>query len=405
MSQSKIIGTVEIGTSKTMVLIGELIVGRSCNIIGRGSTSSHGLKKGMIMDLKAASNSVHAAVLAAEKSAQVTLDSIYLSQTGRHLQGMWNTGTASVSRSDGIVGETDIKRAEEDAKCKELPPDRVYIHHMRNPYLLDGREVIDPLHMEGRRLEVGYWSVTGEERKIGDQLRVLNGFGIQVEDMIISSIASGNVVTDDGEKTAGVLVLDIGCGTTDYVVYKEGYIVQTGVIHVGGDHLTNDLSLGLRISRKNAEYLKTEYGKAMTDKRDKEERVWLFGDYTIGDRKFPRAAIYQILNARVEELFKIVRREVGKKCNPDFLAAGAVLTGGTSRLPMIEEVAGEQLGIEARLGESPDWVRDDLRGPENSTVLGLMHYALIGHQDSDSPQASSRGLFRKMARILNLNFS
>jgi cell division protein FtsA len=258
--------------------------------------------------------------------------------------------------------------------------------------------------MKGSRLEVGYWSVTGDESRIADQLRIFNGFGIQVEDMIISSIASGSMVADEGEKNAGVLVLDIGCGTTDFVVYKDGHIVQTGVIPVGGDHLTNDLSIGLRVNRKHAEYLKTNYGKAMVDKADRNEKVWLIGDFTIGDRNLPRNSIYQILQARVEELFKIVRKAVGKRCNPDFLAAGAVLTGGTSQLPLIAEAGSEQLAIPVRVGENPEWVRDDLRGPAYSTALGLMHYALTGHEEAEA-HTSSQGLFRKVARILNLNFS
>lgn len=404
MSQSKIIGAVEIGTSKTTVLVGELIVGRSCNIIGKGGSSSQGLKKGEIMDLKAASNSVHAAIIAAEKSAQVTLDSVYLSQTGRHLRGSLAEGASSVSHSDGIVSAADIRRAEEDAKCKQLPPDRVYIHHIRNPYLLDGQVVADPMHMKGNRLEVGYWSVTGEEPRIADQLRIFNGFGIQVDDMIISSIASGSMVADEGEKEAGVLVLDIGCGTTDFVVYKDGHILQTGVIPVGGDHLTNDLSIGLRVNRKHAEYLKVNYGKAVVDKKDRNEKVWLIGDYTIGDRNLPRHSIHRVLQARVEELFKVVRQSVGKRCNNAYLPAGVVLTGGTSQLPMIADVAHEQLGLSARLGENPEWVREDLRGPTYSTALGLMHYALTGHEASQEGQPNP-GLFRKVARILNLNFS
>lgn len=404
MNQSKIIGSVEIGTAKTTVLVGELIVGRSCNIIGKGFSSSQGLKKGEITDLKAASNSVHAAIIAAEKSAQVTLEAVYLAQSGRHLRGSWSEGGSSVSHSDGIVTQADIRRAEEDAKNRQLPPDRVYIHHIRNPFLLDGKAVQDPIHMQGNRLEVGYWSVTGEERRIADQLRIFNGFGIQVEDMIISSIASGSMVTDDGEKQAGVLVLDIGCGTTDYVVYKDGFIVETGVIPVGGDHLTNDLSIGLRVNRKHAEYLKTNYGKAFIDKADRNEKVWLIGDLTIGDRNLPRHSIYQILNARVEELFRIVGKSLGKRCQGDFLAAGAVLTGGTAKLPGIAEVASEQLGVEVRAGENPEWVMEDLRDPVFSTSLGLMHYALTGYHEAEHRQ-DQPGLFRKVAKILNLNFS
>lgn len=403
MSQSKIIGAVEIGTAKTLVLIGELIPGQTCNIIGKGSCSTMGLKKGIISDLKAATDSVHAAILSAEKAAQVTLDCVYLSQSGPHLRGFWNEGSAAVSRADEIVSRADIQRAEDDAKNKQAPPGHVLIHHIHNGFRLDGKPVDNPLTMEGRRLEVGYWSVSGEERRIRDQLRLFQSFGIEVEDMIISSIASGVMVTDEEEKEAGALVIDIGSGTSDFAVYKDGHTVLTGVVPVGGDHLTNDLSLGLRISRKNAEYLKLEHGRGCPEKKDAHELVWLFGDLTIGDRKFRRQAIDQILHARVDELFSIIRKEVGKRCNPEFLAAGAILTGGTAQLPGIEQVAAARLGVEARIGVNPGWVRQDMRSPEFSTVLGLMHYAVVGHHDSDRPQPTSSSLFRKVARILNLN--
>ncbi len=405
MSQSKIIGAVEIGTAKTVVLVGELVGDSTCNIIGKGACSSQGIKKGEVHDFKAASNCTHAAILAAEKSAQVTIDSIYLAQTGRHLKGSFNRGMAQVSSSHNIVGRQDIERAVEDAKCKQLPVERVYIHHIRNPFYLDGQQVDEPLHMEGSRLEVGYWSVHGSERKLSDQIRVINAFGLNVEDMIISSIAAGSMVTEESEKQAGVLVLDIGCGTTDYVVYKDGYIVQTGVIPVGGDHLTNDLSIGLRVNRKHAEYLKLNYGHALVNKKARDEKVWLIGDFTIGDRNLPRFAICQILNARLEELFKIVKKELGRLGTRDYLPAGVKLVGGTSQLPGIDLLAGEALNLEASLGRSPDWVQEGLRGPDYSTALGLLHYALTGHQDGDVQQTSSKGLLRKVARMLNLNFS
>lgn len=405
MSQSKIVGAVEIGTAKTLVLVGEIVGDRTCNIIGRGSASSQGVKKGQIVDFKAASNSTHAAILSAEKSAQVTIDSVYLAQTGRHLRGEFNVGSAAVSSSNGLVSPADIRRAVDDAKCRQLPDDRVYIHHIRNPWYLDGERVPDPLELEGERLEVGYWSVHGDERRIHDQIKVINGFGLSVEDMIISSIASGSMVTSETEKEAGVLVLDIGCGTTDYVVYKDGFIVQTGVIPVGGDHLTNDLSIGLRINRKHAEYLKVNYGKAQANKKDRDEKVWLIGDFTIGDRNLPRYAICQILNARVNELFKIVRKEIGKLAARDYLAAGVVLTGGTAQLAGIEELAMDVFNLEVTRGQNPEWVRDDLQDPEFSTALGLLHYALTGHNEGDPQHQSSQGLFRKMARMLNLNFS
>lgn len=398
MSHSRIVGAVEIGTAKIAVVIGEMVAGRSVNIIGYAESSSAGVRKGQIWNFKDVSNAVHATIASAEKSAQVSCDVAYLAQTGRHLQGCRNFGTARVSGNQGCVSERDVLRALEEAKCKELAEDRVYIHHIRNPFRLDGRREYDPVGLSGEHLEAGYWSVHGNERILQDSIRVLNHYGLDVADMIISSIASGVMVAGEADKEAGCLVLDIGCGTTDYAVYRDGYIVRTGVLAVGGDHLTNDLAMGLRIHRKLAEKLKVQNGSARLDKADRKDPVWLVGDLTIGDRQIPRYAINQILHARVEELFQIVREDLGELGSRDHLAAGCFLTGGTARLPGIVEVGRQVLGLDVSLGEPPSWINDALRGPEYSTAIGLLHYALTG-QDSQTAQRRGGGLIRRISRM------
>jgi len=172
MSQSKIVGAVEIGTSKTVVMVGEIVNGRSLNIIGMGQSSSAGVKKGEILDFRAASNATHAAIMGAEKSAEVQIEAIYLSQTGRHLQGFSNTGSVTVSSADGLVSASDIQRATREGKSKELPAERVYIHHIKNRVQLDGRTIKEPLNMQGQRLDVGYWSIHGDERRVRDHIHV-----------------------------------------------------------------------------------------------------------------------------------------------------------------------------------------------------------------------------------------
>lgn len=401
MSYNKIIGAVEIGTSKVVVLVGEIIDGRSLNIIGMGQSTSMGVKKGEVVDFRSASDCTHAAIIAAEKNAGTTIEAVYLSQTGAHLQGFFDKGAVTVSSPDNVVSRPDISQAIENARRKVVPNGRVYIHHIQNDFFLDGRPVEDPFAMKGAHLEVGYWHVHGHERKVSDHIHVINGFGLEVEDMIISSIASGSMVVTEPEKQHGALALDIGCGTTDYVLYRNGRILRTGVLCVGGDHLTNDLSLGLRVSVKQAEKLKSEYGKAIIDREDKSDKIWLFGDLTIGDRPIPRLAIYQILNARIKELFEVIKRELGGALNPQELAGGVILTGGVSRLPHVASVASDVLGVTARVGENPAWVREDLREPEYSTVLGLLYYGLTA-QRARYEEATRKGLMGKVAKMLNL---
>lgn len=400
MSKNQIVGAIEIGTAKVTVAIGEVVNGKSLNIIGVGESPSQGVKKGEVVDLQLASGAAHSALVAAEKSAGVNLTEVYLAQTGSLLEGFFNEAVVNVASSDNIVSSKDIERVTKEAKSKQLAPERVYIHHIQNPFKLDGRVVMNPMGMEGQKLSVGYWSVHGELKKMSESIHVINGFGLKVEDVIISSIASGSMVTDETQKQNGVVVLDIGRGTTDYVVYKDGYIIQTGVIPVGGDHLTNDISLGLRVETAQAEKLKLEYGKAFESDAS-EGYVELQSNS--GMRKLPKKAITQILNARVEELFTIVRSEIENVIEMKALSAGVILTGGTSRLLGIDRLGTRVFGEETQLGDNPSWALQQLREPEYSTVLGLLHYALRSSEKKNVVQVKKNRILSKVARILNFN--
>lgn len=408
MSQSRIIGALEIGTHKVVVLVGEVENGRRLNIIGKGECTSEGVQKGEVSDFAAASECAHAALAAAEKSAGATLEGCYLAQTGRHLQGFFSKGTANISAADNTVELDDILRAQENAKRKELPPDRLYIHHVRCGYKLDGEAVSNPHGMAGSELEVGYWHVHGEAARIRDAIHLVNHYGVEVDDLIVSSLASACMTATEAERSGGVLVLDVGRGTTDYALYHRGRITRTGVLAVGGDHLTNDLCLGLRLDRGHAEELKLEMGHVAAQGPGGDEKVWVYGDLregnsAIGNRCVPRKAIGQILQARVREIFEIVRKELGGRLRAEDVPAGVVLAGGTSRLPGIAETAANVFGLPARLGENPEWVMPELRGPEYATSLGLLYYGLTARQSDEPARTSGSRLLRKVAGLLPFN--
>ncbi|MBT61802.1 cell division protein FtsA [Coraliomargarita sp. SDUM461003] len=402
MSQSRVVAAVEIGTSKIAVLLGEILGDAGLNIIGHAVSSSKGVKKGEITDLDKASDCVHAAILKAEANAKTRVDEVYLAQTGRHLMGNFNVGSSNISSSDGVVRLADIDAAKEDAKRRTLPRDRTYIHHIQNPFTLDGRPVDNPLSKEGRQLQVGYWSVHGDSEAVSDSLRVIRGIDLDVSDMIISSIASGVVLLEESEKENGALVIDMGGGTTDYVLYRKGFIVKTGVVPVGGDHITNDLSIGLRVARKSAEEFKIKNGRAYYESEDREEKVWLFGDMTIGDHEYPLAAITKIIEARVAEVFDIIKEQLiaDEVFEPSDIASGVVLTGGSSQLVGIDEAARRRFGLDARVSEGPKDVAEELRVPEYSTTLGLLHYALTG-QEENQQQAKPSGILRRLTGLFN----
>ena len=384
MTQSSVIAAIEIGTSKVVVLLGEIVGASGMNIIGHSVCSSKGVKKGVVTDLNVASDCVHAAILSAEKKAQVQIDHVYLAQTGQHLRGDFNVGMANIKCADGVITEADIKLVKEDAKRRTLPQGRTYIHHIQNSFRVDGHELENPLSHKGSRLQVGYWSVHGSSKFVSDNLRIIRGIDLEVRDLILSSIASGVVLLEESEKENGALVIDIGGGTTDYVLYQKGYIVKTGVIPVGGDHVTNDLSIGLRIARKAAEDFKFKHGRAYYKASDRDEKVWLFGDLTIGDRQYPLASITKIIEARITELFEIVRDQLkaANLLDKDLISSGVYLSGGTARLSGISDVAARVLNLNARVAECPDDVAEELQNPEYSTALGLLHYALNGQAET-----------------------
>ncbi len=400
ISRTKCIGAVEIGTSKVSVLIGELSQSRTLHIIGVGECQSRGVIKGAVVDFKAASEATTAALMAAEQNAGTHIDEVYLAQTGGHLEGFYNEAAVNVSAADNMVSELDIDTVCRLAKSKNLPEGRMVVHHLRRPYRLDGRIVPDPMHLVGQRLEAGYWTVHGPEGKIADNIHVIRSFSLNVTELILSSMAAGAILATPEDRQNGVLVIDVGAGTTDFVLYRDGSAQMTGVVPVGGGHLTNDISLGLRLTEGQAEKLKLRYGRGTIVTKDRSEKVWLNGDFAIGDRQFSRHGIEQITSARVWEIFEVVKKKLGPAFSPEKTAAGVILTGGTAKLPGIDEAAAKVLGVQARLGEAPGWVAENLRDPGFSGVLGLLQYGLSSRAETASaPRRKAAGWVGKLFAI------
>ncbi len=397
---SKIVAAVEAGTEKISVLVGEIHDPGSLNILTQVTRPSSGIRKGQIVNFEQAAASIEEGLAFAEAEAGARIQTVYLSQSGGHLDGVFQNGTAAVSGADGLVGEDDARRAVDEAKRRKLPENRLYIHHIQNPFRLDGEVVENPIGLRGSELEAGYWSIHGDARRVGDGIHIINGFGLGVSDVIVSSVASGCIVADEDRRRAGCLVLDIGAGTTDYVLYRNGFIVSTGVVAVGGEHFANDLSIGLRLNHRRAKEIFHELGRAVVLPSDETERIRLYGDNMIGDRSIPRSSIDRIVEVRLQEIFQIVREKLGQKYLGKPLPGGVILTGGVSRLRRIETVAAQIFGEDAELAVAPDWVDPSLHGPEFSTVLGVLHFALTGQTELVSGEGrKGKGLFRKLLKI------
>ncbi len=375
-SRSTFIGAVEIGTSKITALVGEY-TGRELAIIGHGECSSRGVIKGAVVDYKAACECTHSALERAERDAGERIELVFLAQTGGHLEGFYNEAAVNVKAADNMIDAADIRTVSDLAKSKDLPAGRMVVHNIRRPFRVDGRLVpSSPEHLVGQRLEVGYWNVHGQEQRLADNIHVIRGFNLEVRELVLASLASGHMVTTAEDRQHGVLAIDLGAGTTDYVLYRDGGAHTTGVVPVGGSHLTNDLSIGLRLTEGQAEKLKLRFGRASVQARDKTEKVWLDGNFAIGDRQFPRQAIEQITSARTWELLEVVKKKLGNAFSPETCAAGIVLTGGTAKLPGIAETAAKVFGVPAHLGQTPSWVAENLRDPGNHTALGLLYYGV-----------------------------
>ena len=400
---SKIIGAVEIGTSCAKALVGEVIEGKSLNIVGKSVRQNEGMRKGEIVDFRKVASSVHAALEEAEKMSGTTVDSIYLAQTGSHLRGSFLRGSANVASPDGRVSLADLQRAATEAKRKQPASGRSYVHHIRMPIQLDGRSVEDPVGMIGQKVELVYWSIEGEESAIRMNLDLAFSYGLEVDHLILSSIASSTMVAGPDLRRAGVLVIDVGAGVTDLALYRNGNVAYTGVIPVGGDHLTGDLAMGLRVLEPYAEELKIEYGKALADPSDVDQQLWIIGNKTIGDRKVPRKTMTDIIHVRVAELFEIISKELGDLIHSSELGGGVLLTGGTSRLPGIEQLAAKVLGVPVSKANFPSGLGNELSQAENSTVLGLLHYGL---EDQGLPgeqhKESSSGLLKKLGGLIGI---
>lgn len=400
-SNQSIIGAVEIGTGKTVALAGEITRGRTLNIIGVGVAPSRGVLKGEVVDYKAACESAHHALETAEAKAGVRIGEVWLAQTGGHLEGFHNEAAVNVKSADNTVTALDIKTVCDLAREKELPPGRTRIHEVRRGFRLDGRGVPNPEHLTGSRLEVGYWIIHGQEGKVSDNIHVVGGYHLEVRELVLSSLASGSLLTTAEEREHGVLVLDIGRGITDYVLYRDGSVALTGTLPVGGDHLTNDLAIGLRIATAQAEMLKLRHGRATLKTRDRQEKVWLNGVMSFGDRQLSLHALETITAARTEELLTVLRSKLGARFSPEHCGAGVILTGGTAKLPGIDELAGRVFGVPARRGQAPSWVKEELQDPMFSTVLGVFQFGLLHSADRLSKRRGGSGLLGSFSRLFS----
>jgi cell division protein FtsA len=363
----------DIGTSKVVALVAELSPEGQFNVLGLGQTSSKGLKKGVVVNIEATVQSIQKALEEAELMSDRRIIQVFTGIAGNHIVSFNSSGMVAIR--DKEVGAGDVERVLETAKAINIPTDQQILHILIQEFIIDGQEdVREPIGMSGLRLEVKVHIVTGAVSAAQNIVKCVRRCGLEVNDLILQPLASSLAVLTEDEKELGVVLIDIGGGTTDIAIYSQGSIRHTAVIPIAGDQITNDIAMALRTPTIEAEDLKIHHGVARQELADATAMIDVPG---VGDREprpMSKQALAAVIEPRVEELFILVRNIVRESGYEDMVSSGIVLTGGTSMMPGMEELAEHVFLKPARIG-SPEYrghLHEVLRSPRYSTGLGLL---------------------------------
>ncbi len=400
---SSIIVGLEIGTSKVCAVVGELNDEGALNIVGLGQARSRGVRKGEIVDARAVEEDVRHAIVEAEQMADVEIRSVYLGVTGGHIRGFNNRGVHPVVSADREISEEDVQDVVKNAKAINLPADNSVLHAIRQHFLVDGHEgVTDPVGMLGARLEVEVHVVHGHLNRLQNAIRVVKGMQVEVDEVVFNGLASSLAVLSPEQKELGALVIDIGGGTTEYVVCSGGVIKHTGVLAVGGDHLSNDLAFGLKVPLGRAEQLKLEHGSALLDAAGKGQSLNLSSQPGLPPISLNLDHLHRIIALRLEELFQLIAQDLAQAGLLDFLRAGVFLCGGGARLPGLPQLAERVLDLPVSVGKtsSVNGLTSTLDQPEFATPIGLAKFGSLKLRQRDAKPSFTENLKNVFAKLL-----
>jgi cell division protein FtsA len=372
----KVMG-LDLGTTKIAAIIGEVDGAGKPTVIGVGTKKCEGIRKGVIVDIDKTVGAIEQAVAEAEMMAGCSLRSAYVSISGDHIKGMNSTGVVAVSKPEKEITLNDVERVVNAARAVVVPSDRMILHVIPQEFVVDDQDGIDfPVGMAGIRLEVRAHIITGATTSAQNVIKSVKKAGIDVAGLVLQPLATGCAILTAEEMDLGVAVVDVGGGTTDISVFKDGAIRYTSILALGGNNITNDMVVGLRTPFGQAENIKMEHGATRAAVGD-EGLVDVEGVQGRKTREISKRVIAQIIDARLEDIFSLVKVQLRKSEYYEVLGAGVVLTGGTSLLRGIEELAEEVLSIPARAGvpEEVGGLREYVRNPRMSTGVGLLQYA------------------------------
>ena len=394
MAQRTIVG-IDVGTTKICTIVAQAHDNGRLNVLGVGLTPSKGLDRGVVVNIDEAVNAISSSIEKAERVSGYRIGTAFVGIAGRHIASLNSNGVVAVARTDHEITRQDVARAVENAQSIAIPNQREVIHVIPRAYIVDGNQGIrDPVGMSGFRLEVETHIVTGEVMAIQNLIKSVQRGGVEIDDLVLQPLASGEAVLTEDDKDRGVVLVDIGGGTTDIAVFVQGGIWHTSVLPVGGNHFTNDIVMVLQTPYHTAEYLKLKYGSAMAGELgDAEEDAIDVEGFSLGERqKISRHLLNQVIQARAEEVVELVYTEVRRSGYEGMLPAGIVLTGGTSLLPRFDELMRELLSVPVRIGAPSDLhgLADSLDSPPYATAVGLVRWG-ARHGIANNNQPPSDG--------------
>ncbi len=371
---------IDVGTTKICTLIGETDdAADGLRIVGVGVVPSRGIRKGVVVNVKETTNALLASIDKAERISGCEIESAYVGLAGAHISSINSVGAVAINRGERGVQPSDVERALDAARAMPVPHNRQVLHAIPRSYKLDGDDgVRDPLGMQAYRMEVEAHIITGATTSIHNLVKCVQATGIGVDAMVLEPLASGEAVLTEVEREMGVVLADIGGGTTDIAIFIEGSIWHTVVLPMGGEQITHDIAIGLRTPFTTAEEIKIKYGNTSSKNVQIDETldVTAFGEG--GPQQVSRLFLTQIIEARVEEIFELIRQEIKRSGYDGLLPAGVVLCGGTADLAGIRDVAREQLNLPVRTGTPHDMrgLVDVLGSPAYATSVGLLLWGL-----------------------------
>ena len=395
------IGAIDVGTTKVCTIMADVYDGKDLRVLGVGVVPSHGLQKGLVVNINEAKESIRQSVRIAEQMAGRRLESAYVGVTGRHISSVNNKGSISITRNNQVVHPDDLKRVLDAARTVKVPTEQKLLHVIPREYVVDGQKgVKNPVGMHGFRLDVETHIITAGVTSIQNLTKCIRGIGVDVEDLVMEPLASAEAVLEPEERMGGVLLADIGGGTTDLALFKDDTIYHTSVLPVAGYQVTRDISIGLGITFELAEEMKKRYGDVTPREIDiTAKEISISGD----GHSISYNDLSEIIKVRIEEMLRLIMLELPQDDYRKLIPAGLVITGGGANLPGIAELGQKITRMPVRLGMPMklNGVSDVLDNPAHATGVGLLLWKLK-NQDTEARKTREKGMRSFLMHMLKL---